>query len=105
MEETSFKFTSFFGGKESNSQPGTEQQFLSGAGAYCSLLEIGETRLLLDCGCLSSFDEGKIDQLRQEILTALNGRQIDAILITHAGITTPSSPLLPPPASHHHHHL
>jgi hypothetical protein len=87
MEETSLKFTSFLGGKESNlSQPQvTEQQFLSGAGAYCSLLEIGETRLLLDCGCLSSFGEEKIDQLRQEILTALNGKRIDAILISHAG--------------------
>jgi hypothetical protein len=93
MEETSLKFTSFLGGKESNhSQPQvTEQQFLSGAGAYCSLLEIGDSRLLLDCGCLSSFDEGKIDQLRQEILTALNGKRIDAILISHAGTTTTSS--------------
>jgi Cft2 family RNA processing exonuclease len=88
MEETSLKFTSFLGGKEGLSQAqGSEQFILSGAGAYCSLLEIGETRLLLDCGCLSSFEEGKIDQLRQEILTALNGKLLDAILITHAGIT------------------
>lgn len=86
MEETSLRFTSFLGGREKSSAQVAEQQFLSGAGAYCSLLEIGETRLLLDCGCLSSFDEGKIDQLRHEILDALNGRLIDAILISHAGI-------------------
>lgn len=82
MEETSLQFTSFLGGKEV-SQP---QVSLSSAGAYCSLLEIGDTCLLLDCGCLSSFDEAKVDQLRQEILTALNGKLIDAILISHAGI-------------------
>lgn len=87
MEETSLKFTSFLGGKEINQSQSQviEHQILSGAGAYCSLLEIGDTRLLLDCGALSSFDEGKIDQLRQEILTALNGKLIDAILISHAG--------------------
>ena len=81
------KFTSFLGGKESLSPSHLpDQEVLSGAGAYCSLLEIGETRLLLDCGCLSSFDEKRVDQLRQEVMAALNGNRVDAILLTHAGM-------------------
>jgi predicted metal-dependent RNase len=86
MEETSLKFTPFFGGKESSgTQVQALGQFQSSAGAYCSLLEIGDTRVLLDCGCLSTFNEEKINQFRDDVCDALDGKSLDCILISHAG--------------------
>lgn len=49
-------------------------------GAVCTLLEIGNTRILLDCGRLFGTESDAISRALDEILSA----PIDAILLSHA---------------------
>ncbi len=62
-------------------EPQAKITFLGGAGeigASCTLVEVGETRLLVDCGVRFR------SQSALPNLAALQGKKLDAIVVTHA---------------------
>lgn len=50
-------------------------------GAVCTLLEIGNSRLLLDCGCLTGTPASSLQHMRDKLEEI---GPIDAILLSHA---------------------
>lgn len=52
-------------------------------GAVCALLEIGHSRILLDCGCLIGTSPTSLQNMKSEIESI---GPIDAILLSHADL-------------------
>lgn len=52
-------------------------------GAICTLLEVGKTRILLDCGCCLGTSPTALQNMKEEIV---KGGPIDAVLLSHADL-------------------
>jgi Cft2 family RNA processing exonuclease len=52
-------------------------------GAVCSLLEIGHSKILLDCGCLVGTSPASLENMKAQLKSS---GPIDAILLSHADL-------------------